>query len=172
MARQVDRPIDTFSVAFSDRRFSELAYAREVAKAVGARSHEIVIDDGDFFGALPRLLWHEDEPIAHPSSVPLHFVSVLARERAKVVLTGEGSDEMLAGYGKYSRSLINWRAGAIYERAVPRFARDAVAQAAGARESGAAEQGHAARVARASEWPPLDHDITQPPLIWSTWPVR
>jgi asparagine synthase (glutamine-hydrolysing) len=72
-----------------------------------------VIDDGDFFGALPRLVWHEDEPIAHPSSVPLHFVSALAREHVKVVLTGEGSDELLAGYGKYPRALFNWarRAG-------------------------------------------------------------
>ncbi len=64
-------------------------------------AHEIVIDDRDFFGALPRLVWHEDEPIAHPSSVPLYFVSMLAREHVTVVLTGEGSDELLAGYGKY-----------------------------------------------------------------------
>jgi asparagine synthase (glutamine-hydrolysing) len=129
MAREVDRPIETFSVAFADRRFSELEYAREVAQAVGANSHEIVIDDRDFFGALPRLLWHEDEPIAHPSSVPLHFVSALAREHVKVVLTGEGSDELLAGYGKYPRALLNWRAGGIYERMVPAAVRSTVASA-------------------------------------------
>ena len=127
MARQVDRPIETFSVAFADRRFSELEYARDVARAVGANSHEIVIDDRDFFGALPRLVWHEDEPIAHPSSVPLHFVSALAREHVKVVLTGEGSDELLAGYGKYPRALFNWRAGGLYERVVPGAVRSAVA---------------------------------------------
>jgi asparagine synthase (glutamine-hydrolysing) len=119
MAREIDRPVDTFSVAFADRRFSELEYAREAARAIGANSHEIVIDDGDFFGALPRLIWHEDEPIAHPSSVPLHFVSALARQHVKVVLTGEGSDELLAGYGKYPRALVNWRAGSVYERLVP-----------------------------------------------------
>jgi asparagine synthase (glutamine-hydrolysing) len=127
MAREVNRPIETFSVAFADRRFSELEYAREVARAVGANSHEIVIDDTDFFGALPRLVWHEDEPIAHPSSVPLHFVSALAREHVKVVLTGEGSDELLAGYGKYPRALLNWRAGGIYERLVPAGVRSTVA---------------------------------------------
>src|SRR5687768_13715964 len=127
MAREVDRPIETFSVAFADRRFSELEYARQVARAIGANSHEIVIDDNDFFGALPRLIWHEDEPIAHPSSVPLHFVSALAREHVKVVLTGEGSDELLAGYGKYPRSLFNWRAGGVYERMVPGAVRAAVA---------------------------------------------
>jgi asparagine synthase (glutamine-hydrolysing) len=127
MAREVDRPIETFSVAFDDRAFSELDYARQVARAVGAHGHEVVIDDRDFFGALPRLVWHEDEPIAHPSSVPLHFVSVLAGRHVKVVLTGEGSDELLAGYGKYPRALLNWRAGAVYERLVPGRLRAAVA---------------------------------------------
>jgi asparagine synthase (glutamine-hydrolysing) len=127
MAREIDRPVQTFSVAFADRAFSELTYAREVAQAIGADSHEIVIDDNDFFGALPRLVWHEDEPIAHPSSVPLHFVSALARDHVKVVLTGEGSDELLAGYGKYPRSLLNWKAGGIYEQVLPAAVRSAVA---------------------------------------------
>src|SRR5688572_17190083 len=127
MAREVDRPIDTFSVAFADREFSELDYARQVARAVGANSHEVVIDSTDFFGALPRLIWHEDEPIAHPSSVPLHFVSALARRHVKVVLTGEGADELLAGYGKYPRALINWRAGGLYERVMPPAVRHAIA---------------------------------------------
>jgi asparagine synthase (glutamine-hydrolysing) len=127
MAREVDRPVDTFSVAFADRQFSELDYARQAAQAIGATSHEIVIDDHDFFEALPRLIWHEDEPIAHPSSVPLHFVSALARKHVKVVLTGEGSDELLAGYGKYPRSLFNWNAGGVYERMVPGAVRTAVA---------------------------------------------
>ena len=118
MAKMIDRPLKTFSVAFKHRAFSELDYAREVATAIGAEQHEIVIDETDFFGALPRLIWHEDEPIAHPSSVPLYFVSKLARDHVTVVLTGEGSDELLAGYGKYPRALVNWRAAAAYD-AVP-----------------------------------------------------
>ncbi|OFW15144.1 MAG: asparagine synthase (glutamine-hydrolyzing) [Acidobacteria bacterium RIFCSPLOWO2_12_FULL_67_14] len=127
MAREMNRPVETFSVAFADRQFSELTYARQAARAVGAAAREVVIDDKDFFGALPRLVWHEDEPIAHPSSVPLHFVSALAREHVKVVLTGEGSDELLAGYGKYPRTLANWSAGGVYERLVPGGIRSAVA---------------------------------------------
>ena len=126
MAREMDRPVRTFSVAFAERAYSELTYARQAAQAIGADAHEIVIDDKDFFGALPRLVWHEDEPIAHPSSVPLHFVSALAREHVKVVLTGEGSDELLAGYGKYPRSLLNWKAAMLYERMVPAPVRRAV----------------------------------------------
>ena len=117
MAGMIDRPLETFSVAFKQRAFSELDYARQVATAIKANPHEIVIDESDFFGALPRLVWHEDEPIAHPSSVPLYFVSKLAGEHVKVVLTGEGSDELLAGYGKYPRALANWRAGAFWNLA-------------------------------------------------------
>jgi asparagine synthase (glutamine-hydrolysing) len=59
--------------------------------------------------------------------VPLHFVSALAREHVKVVLTGEGSDELLAGYGKYPRALLNWKAGTVYERVVPRAIRTSIA---------------------------------------------
>jgi asparagine synthase (glutamine-hydrolysing) len=129
MAPMMGRPLQTFSVAFKDRAFSELEYSREVAAAIGAEAHEVVIDDRDFFDALPRLIWHEDEPVAHPSSVPLYYVSKLARHHVTVVLTGEGSDELLAGYGKYPRALLNWRAGAVYERAVPAAVRRRVAAA-------------------------------------------
>jgi asparagine synthase (glutamine-hydrolysing) len=128
MATMIDRPLQTFSVAFKDRAFNELEYAREVARTIGAVPHEIVIDDKDFFGALPKLVWHEDEPIAHPSSVPLYFVSALARQHVTVVLTGEGSDELLAGYGKYPRVSWNWRAGTVYERMMPAAMREAIAR--------------------------------------------
>jgi asparagine synthase (glutamine-hydrolysing) len=128
MATMIDRPLQTFSVAFKDRAFNELEYAREVARTIGAVPHEIVIDDKDFFGALPKLVWHEDEPIAHPSSVPLYFVSALARQHVTVVLTGEGSDELLAGYGKYSRVSWNWRAGTVYERMMPAAMRESIAR--------------------------------------------
>jgi asparagine synthase (glutamine-hydrolysing) len=119
MARQIDRPLQTFSVAFQEQAFSELAFAREVVRAVGAEGHEVVVGAREFFAALPRLVWHEDEPIAHPSSVPLYFVSALARDHVTVVLTGEGSDELLAGYGKYPRALANWRLGGVYARVTP-----------------------------------------------------
>ena len=79
----------------------------------------MIVGEREFFTALPRLIWHEDEPIAHPSSVPLYFVSALARSHVKVVLTGEGSDELLAGYGRYPRALLNWRLGRLYDAAVP-----------------------------------------------------
>jgi asparagine synthase (glutamine-hydrolysing) len=129
MAPMMGQPLQTFSVAFKDRAYNELEYAREVSRAIGAESREVIIDDRDFFGELPRLLWHEDEPIAHPSSVPLYFVSALARRHVTVVLTGEGSDELLAGYGKYPRVSWNWAAGTIYQRMVPASMRSSIGRA-------------------------------------------
>src|SRR5205823_14413730 len=87
-----------------------------------------VITGDDFFRALPRLIWHEDEPIAFPSSVPLYFVSALASEHVKVVQTGEGSDELFCGYNRYRVTAWNTRLGGAYGRVVPAFARAAVSR--------------------------------------------
>ncbi len=118
MKRRTDGPVKTFSVGYREAQFSELNYAAEVARAIGTDHHEIVIGLDDFFGALPRLVWHEDEPIAWPSSVSLYFVSRLASEQVKVVLTGEGSDELFGGYERYLWNMLNARAGRVY-RFVP-----------------------------------------------------
>jgi asparagine synthase (glutamine-hydrolysing) len=119
MSQLVDDPIKTFSVGFAEREANELGYARVVAKAFRTDHHEVVVTPEQFFGALPTLVWHEDEPIAHPSSVALNFVSRLAAERVKVVLTGEGSDETLAGYGRYTKTILNMRLGGAYQSATP-----------------------------------------------------
>ncbi len=116
MSQMVTEPIKTFSVAFNVPEANELEYARVVAKAFGTDHHEVLVEPADFAAALPHLIWHEDEPIAHPSSVPLYFVSQLAQRHVKVVLTGEGSDELLAGYGRYRSTLMNLAAGKLYHR--------------------------------------------------------
>ena len=116
MSDMVDEPIKTFSVAFAEREANELEYARLVAQAFKTDHHEIVVSPDDFFNVLPKLVWHEDEPLAHPSSVALYFVSHLASQKVKVVLTGEGSDELLAGYGRYWRTILNLAFGARYEQ--------------------------------------------------------
>jgi len=105
---------------------SELEYARAVARAIGANAHEIVIDDRDFFAALPRLVWHEDEPIAHPSSVPLHFDSVLARQHVVVVLTGE-ERRAARGLRQISARGHQRRAARCRQRLVPAAVRASVA---------------------------------------------
>jgi asparagine synthase (glutamine-hydrolysing) len=115
MSRLVDEPIRTFSVAFAEREANELAYARMVAERYRTDHHEVVVSPEEFFGALPSLVWHEDEPIAHPSSIALYFVSRLAADHVKVVLTGEGSDETLAGYNRYRVTKYNHTLGRGYE---------------------------------------------------------
>ncbi len=109
MKRNVSGPVKTFAVGYREAEFSELSQARHVAGAIGTQHHEVVVSMEDFFNALPRLIWHEDEPITWPSSVSLYFVSKLAREHVTVVLTGEGSDEMFGGYARYRHYAMNQR---------------------------------------------------------------
>jgi len=116
MRRLVAGPIETFSVGYPERQFSELDYARQVAEHIGSRHREVVVGMPQFFNALPRLVWHEDEPLTWPSSVSLYYVSQLAAQHVKVVLTGEGSDELFAGYARYRHYLFNQRCLPYYRR--------------------------------------------------------
>ena len=116
MSQMVAEPIKTFSVAFNYPEASELEYARLAAQAFRTDHHEVLVEPSDFAAALPHLIWHEDEPLGHPASVPLYFVSQLAQRHVKVVLTGEGSDELLAGYYRYRTTLLNLSAGRLYHR--------------------------------------------------------
>jgi len=93
------RDFHTFSVSFSNEtRYDETPYAREVARHTGSRHHDISVDQQQFIDLLPRMVHITDEPLADLASVPLYFVCQLARRDVKVVLSGEGSDEILAGY--------------------------------------------------------------------------
>jgi asparagine synthase (glutamine-hydrolysing) len=118
-ARARNESLQTFSVGYDDDAYSELPYARMVAKHIGAEHHEVRLSREEFFAALPRLIWHEDEPIAWPSSVSLYFVAKLAQEHVKVVLTGEGADETLAGYARYAWTLLNSRLDRAYRSLMP-----------------------------------------------------
>lgn len=112
-------PIETFSVGYGEEAYSELPYARTVAEHLKSRHHEVHLSRDEFFQILPRLIWHEDEPIVWPSSVALYFVARLARERVTVVLTGEGSDETLGGYSRYPWTLLNSRLDSVYRALTP-----------------------------------------------------
>jgi len=115
--------VETFSVGYTETSYSELPYARIVAQHINSIHHEVLLSRQDFFGSLPKLIWHEDEPIAWPSSVPLYFVAELARSRVKVVLTGEGSDETLGGYSRYAFTMRNTAFDDVYRRVIPKFLR-------------------------------------------------
>ncbi len=125
MAEHVGPGIKTFSVAFADRSANEFEYARMVASAFKTEHHEVVLGEEEFWRLLPTMTWHEDEPIAHPSSIALYAVARLASQHVKVVLTGEGSDEMLAGYNRYRVGLVNARLAGPWSRLVPASIRDA-----------------------------------------------
>ncbi len=125
MKRQFDGPVKTFSVGYQEAEFGELGWASQVARLIGTEHHEVVIGFNEFFGSLPRMVWHEDEPICFSSSIPLYYVSKLAAKHVKVVLTGEGSDEIFAGYERYRYHLINSRAAGVYSR-LPAAARSAM----------------------------------------------
>src|SRR5256712_10861324 len=119
-------PVETFSVGYGEHAYSELPFARTVANHLKSVHHEILVSEQDFFKALPLLIWHEDEPIVWPSSVSLYFVARLARERVSVVLTGEGSDETLAGYTRYAFTLKNAAFDHVYRSLVPEVLRRGV----------------------------------------------
>jgi asparagine synthase (glutamine-hydrolysing) len=128
MCRHTRDPIQSFSVGFDEQEANELPYARMAAKAIGAEHREVTVTPAEFFDALPHLVWHEDEPIAFPSSVPLYFVSRLARHHVKVVLTGEGADELFLGYNRYRVTMWNARLGRAYWAAAPSAVRQRVAR--------------------------------------------
>ena len=115
--------VETFSVGYTEQTYSELPFARTVSDHIHSRHHEVFVSEDDFFGSLPHLIWHEDEPIVWPSSVSLYFVARLARERVTVVLTGEGADETLAGYTRYAFTLKNAAMDRAYRSMVPSFER-------------------------------------------------
>ena len=121
----------TFSVGFAEAEASELPFARIVASTFQTDHHEVTCTAQDFFNAIPRLTRHRDQPLTFSASIPLFFVSELAVSSVKVVLTGEGSDELFAGYGRYPRALLNQRAARALDSAMPGALRRAVAGAIG-----------------------------------------
>ncbi len=93
--------IKTFSVGFDVESYSELAYAAEVAQHFGTQHHEIVVAHRDIIERLPQLIAYRDAPVSEPADVPIYLLAREAARSVKMVLTGEGSDELLGGYPKH-----------------------------------------------------------------------
>jgi asparagine synthase (glutamine-hydrolysing) len=95
----------TFTAGFEQAGFSEVDVAAESARAIGARHVVRMVSEAEFVAALPEIVWHLDEPVADAALVPLYFVAREARQHVKVVLSGEGADELFAGYPIYHEPL-------------------------------------------------------------------
>jgi asparagine synthase (glutamine-hydrolysing) len=93
--------IHTFSVGYNEEEYSELSVAAETAKRLGTEHHEYRITAREYWETLPKLVWHQDEPVADPSAISLYFLARMAREYITVVLSGEGADELFGGYNIY-----------------------------------------------------------------------
>jgi len=105
MTKFLNEPVKTFSVGFKSRHHaapSELPYARLIADRFQTRHHEILIGPDDFIDLAQKVIWHLDQPIADQATVATYMLSKLAAQHVKMVLTGEGGDELFAGYARYA----------------------------------------------------------------------
>ena len=122
-----DKKVSTFTVGFDgDQVVDERPYARMAAQRFGTKHHEISILAEDFWNFLPAYVWHMEEPVCEPPAVALYYVTKLARNHVKVLLSGEGGDEAFAGYPNYPNMMRLER----FRSALGPFARPAGAVAA------------------------------------------
>jgi asparagine synthase (glutamine-hydrolysing) len=100
MSRHTSQPVKTFSIGFREDGYDELKYARVAANRFNTEHHEFIVTP-EVCHIIDELAWHLDEPFADSSSIPTYAVSKMAREHVKVVLSGDGGDELFAGYTRY-----------------------------------------------------------------------
>lgn len=100
MSQLLDAPVKTFSIGFNEASFNELKYARAAAEHFGTEHHEFVVTP-DLIETIDELVWHFDEPFSDSSALPTFMVAKMAREFVTVVLSGDGGDELFAGYTRY-----------------------------------------------------------------------
>ncbi|MEZ5550320.1 MAG: asparagine synthase (glutamine-hydrolyzing) [Pseudomonadales bacterium] len=93
--------LNTYSVSFAESDYDESKFARQVSRQYGTTHHELTVSNDEFAAKLEKLSWNNDEPLNFPNSVHIHAISELAGQDVKVVLTGEGADELFGGYPRY-----------------------------------------------------------------------
>jgi asparagine synthase (glutamine-hydrolysing) len=106
MSRHLNRPVKTFSIGFGEPSFDELTYAREVAQSIGADHYEHIVT-ADAAAILPKLVWHAEEPTADSSMVAVYYLAQETHKHVKMVLSGDGADEILAGYETYQAHYVH-----------------------------------------------------------------
>ena len=150
MTRLLGHPVSTFAIGFADEpSFNELKYARLVAQQFGADHHEFMVKP-DAIELLPKLVWHYDQPFADSSALPTYYVAQLTREHVKVALTGDGGDELFAGYERFAAARI-----AEFYRHAPPLLRGAVSRLVHALPESTSYHGLVRRARRFFESAPL-----------------
>ena len=128
LSKQSDSKIDTFSIGFDKKSFDETEKSRLVANLIGSNHHEFVISEKDLTSHLDEILLNFDEPFADSSALPSYIVASKTADYVKVVLTGDGGDEVFGGYNKYLIGGINQK----YTSLVPGFLHQSVLKVANA----------------------------------------
>jgi asparagine synthase (glutamine-hydrolysing) len=136
LAAELHPGLITFTVGFEREGYSEIDHALETATALGVKSVPYVISPEEFVASLPRIVWHLDDPMADAAAVPLWFAAREARKHVKVVLSGEGADELFGGYGVYYQPGVV-RAG----KALPAWGRATISRMASELPPGAKGKG-------------------------------
>lgn len=112
MSKLTDSQVKTYSVGFNNFASSEVSYAGIVAERYNTNHHELILEEDCFAENLEKMTWMRDMPLSEPADVPLHLLAKMARHDVKVLLSGEGSDELFAGYPKYAYDrfapAVNW----------------------------------------------------------------
>ena len=106
MSELVGKPVKTFTIGFENEDFSEVSFARRVARHLGTEHHEFIVKP-DAAAILPKLIWHYNEPFGDSSCIPTYYVAKLAREHVTVALNGDGGDESFAGYDRYKAGKLS-----------------------------------------------------------------
>lgn len=108
MQKYSDAPVKTFSIGFHEKEFDEAVYAKKIAMHLGTEHREFYVSEQDALAVIPQLAEMYDEPFSDQSQIPTYLISKLAREHVTVALTGDGGDEILAGYDRHTKISNLW----------------------------------------------------------------
>ncbi|MFA6322255.1 MAG: asparagine synthase (glutamine-hydrolyzing), partial [Candidatus Buchananbacteria bacterium] len=100
-SKQSKKNIHSFSIGLKDKNWNEFFYSQKVAKKIKTQHHQLLFSEKQFCSLLPKLTYHLDEPMDHSHSIPMYLLAKYARNKVKILLSGEGADEIFGGYKKY-----------------------------------------------------------------------